>query len=75
MAWSLNPPKVWLPLRGGPLAAVQTGDRIRLSVSERRLDLLVPSEELERRPRPRLGAVALTCPTFQEDIVLRIRKK
>jgi dihydroxy-acid dehydratase len=38
---------------GGPLAAVQTGDRIRVSVSERRLDLLVPPEELERRPRPR----------------------
>ena len=36
---------------GGPLAAVQTGDRIRLSVSERRLDLLVSPEELERRPR------------------------
>jgi dihydroxy-acid dehydratase len=37
---------------GGPLGAVRTGDRIRLSVAERRLDLLVPPEELERRPRP-----------------------
>lgn len=34
---------------GGPLALVQTGDRIRLSVSRRELALLVSDEELERR--------------------------
>jgi dihydroxy-acid dehydratase len=34
---------------GGPLALVQTGDQIRLSVRERRLDLLVEQTELERR--------------------------
>ncbi|HEV8032491.1 MAG TPA: IlvD/Edd family dehydratase [Stellaceae bacterium] len=34
---------------GGPLAKVRNGDRIRLSVRMRRLDLLVPSEELARR--------------------------
>lgn len=34
---------------GGPLALVQTGDRIRLSSSARRIDLLVTDEELERR--------------------------
>jgi dihydroxy-acid dehydratase len=34
---------------GGPLALVRTGDRIRLSVRERRLDLLVEAGELERR--------------------------
>jgi dihydroxy-acid dehydratase len=34
---------------GGPLALVQTGDRIRLSVRERRLDLLIEERELERR--------------------------
>ncbi|MFW5680031.1 MAG: dihydroxy-acid dehydratase [Pseudomonadota bacterium] len=34
---------------GGPLALVQTGDRIRLSVEARRLDLLVDAAELERR--------------------------
>jgi dihydroxyacid dehydratase/phosphogluconate dehydratase len=34
---------------GGPLAKVKNGDRIRLSVAERRLDLLVESEELARR--------------------------
>jgi dihydroxy-acid dehydratase len=34
---------------GGALAYVKTGDRIRLSVRERRLDLLVDAAELERR--------------------------
>jgi dihydroxy-acid dehydratase len=34
---------------GGPLAAVRTGDRIRLSVKERRIDLLVDEAEIERR--------------------------
>src|ERR1700676_2991827 len=34
---------------GGPLAVVQTGDRIRLSVRERRLDLLVETDEFEHR--------------------------
>ena len=35
---------------GGPLAKVRNGDHIRLSVAERRLDLLVTPEELARRP-------------------------
>lgn len=34
---------------GGPLALVRNGDRIRLSVAERRLELLVDYAELERR--------------------------
>jgi dihydroxy-acid dehydratase len=34
---------------GGPLALVQTGDQIRLSVADGRLDLLVESDELDRR--------------------------
>jgi dihydroxy-acid dehydratase len=34
---------------GGPLALVQEGDRIRLDVEERVLDLLVDDEELARR--------------------------
>jgi len=45
---------------GGPLALVKNGDRIRLSVSERKLELLVDEAELARRRaahRPRaLGA-------------------
>lgn len=36
---------------GGPLALVQTGDEILLDVPERRLELLVPPDELERRAR------------------------
>ena len=34
---------------GGPLALVENGDRIRMSVTERRLDLLVDDAELARR--------------------------
>jgi len=34
---------------GGPLALVRNGDRVRLSVKERRLDLLVEERELGRR--------------------------
>lgn len=34
---------------GGPLALVRSGDRIALSVRERRLDLLVDDDELARR--------------------------
>ena len=34
---------------GGPLAIVQTGDRIRLSVAERRLDLLISEAEIRER--------------------------
>jgi dihydroxy-acid dehydratase len=49
---------------GGPLAKVRNGDRIRLSVTERRLDLLVEPEELARRevsppPTPERGYAAL----------------
>ncbi len=44
---------------GGPLAFVANGDRIRLSVSERRLDLLVGEEEMARR---RAGFVAPPLP-------------
>jgi dihydroxy-acid dehydratase len=34
---------------GGPLGLVRNGDRIRLSVSQRRIDLLVEEAELKRR--------------------------
>jgi dihydroxy-acid dehydratase len=34
---------------GGPLALVRNGDRIRLSVKERRIDLLVPADEIAKR--------------------------
>ncbi|MDH4574393.1 IlvD/Edd family dehydratase [Salinicola acroporae] len=45
---------------GGPLALVENGDRIRLSVSERRLELLVDEAELARR-REGWRPVALTA--------------
>ncbi len=34
---------------GGPLAIVQNGDRIRLSVAEKRIDLLVDAAEIKKR--------------------------
>src|SRR5262249_12912722 len=43
---------------GGPLALVQTGDRIRLSVNARRLDLLVEERELARRRSAAFPAAA-----------------
>jgi dihydroxy-acid dehydratase len=51
---------------GGPLAAVRSGDRIRLSVSAKSIDLLVPPDEIARRladhrppPAPERGYAAL----------------
>src|SRR6476659_2313453 len=49
---------------GGPLAKVRNGDRVRLSVKERRIDLLVPPDELARRktapvPTPERGYARL----------------
>jgi dihydroxy-acid dehydratase len=41
---------------GGPLGLVRSGDRIRLSVAERRIDLLVPEEELAARSSLSPGA-------------------
>lgn len=34
---------------GGPIALVREGDRIEIDVAERRLDLLVPEDEISRR--------------------------
>lgn len=36
-------------MEGGPIAVVRNGDRIRISVPDRRVDLLVPEDEVERR--------------------------
>jgi dihydroxyacid dehydratase/phosphogluconate dehydratase len=36
---------------GGPLSLVRDGDEVKLDVEERRLDLLVPDGDLERRTR------------------------
>ena len=58
----LPPPPSPEAAAGGPLALVETGDRVRLSVRDRRLDLLVEDAELARRraawappPVPRRG--------------------
>ena len=51
---------------GGPLAAVRNGDRIRLSVADKRIDLLVSEQEIKQRlaahvppPAPVRGYAAL----------------
>jgi dihydroxy-acid dehydratase len=44
---------------GGPLALVKNGDRIRLSVRERKIDLLVSDEELRKRKASWKPAVTL----------------
>ena len=36
---------------GGPLGLVRTGDEIRLSVKERRIDVMVSGQDLENRRR------------------------
>ena len=58
---------------GGPLALVRNGDRIRLSVKEHKLDLLVEAKELARRraalpaqaPRAKRGYAKL----YQEHVL------
>ncbi|HEX2760102.1 MAG TPA: dihydroxy-acid dehydratase [Rhizomicrobium sp.] len=51
---------------GGPLAAVRSGDRIRLSVAQKKIELLVSAEEIAKRlvghapmPAPARGYAAL----------------
>jgi dihydroxy-acid dehydratase len=56
---------------GGPLAAVRTGDRIRLSVAQRRLDLLVPASELASRELPRFDAPERGYARLYRDEVLQ----
>jgi dihydroxy-acid dehydratase len=57
---------------GGPLALVRTGDLIRLSVSESRLDLLVDDAELARRraelPAPDPGPATGYGRLFHEHV-------
>ncbi|MFY8115896.1 MAG: dihydroxy-acid dehydratase, partial [Rhabdaerophilum sp.] len=58
---------------GGPLAAVRNGDRIRLSVAEKSIRLLVDDAEIARRlaalpkrPMPARGYQALYARTVQQ---------
>ncbi len=47
-------------MEGGPIAIVQNGDRIKIDIPKRRIDLLLPEEEIQRRlsrwkaPKPKI---------------------
>ena len=59
---------------GGPLALVRNGDRIRLSVKQRRIDVLVPENELSRRRtswKPPVAAPARGYAKLYMDHVLQ----
>jgi dihydroxy-acid dehydratase len=58
---------------GGPLALVHNGDRIRLDVASRRIDLLVDEVELERRRAelPERGVVARGWRRLYAETVLQ----
>jgi dihydroxy-acid dehydratase len=51
---------------GGPLALVQTGDRIRLSVARREIALLVSEAELAAREKARPAAEAAVTRGYQK---------
>ncbi|EDZ98083.1 Dihydroxy-acid dehydratase [Burkholderia sp. H160] len=59
---------------GGPLGLVRNGDRIRLSVANRSLELLVPDEELDRRraalpPRSQAPAKRGYAKLYEQEIL------
>ncbi|HVJ53523.1 MAG TPA: IlvD/Edd family dehydratase [Aliidongia sp.] len=60
---------------GGPLGLVQTGDRIKLDVAARRIELLVDDAELERRraayqpPPPPPGSERGYAKLFQQTVL------
>jgi dihydroxy-acid dehydratase len=59
---------------GGPLALVRSGDRIRLSVKERRIDLAVPQSEMQQRKaawQPPVSAPARGYAKLYMDHVLQ----
>jgi dihydroxy-acid dehydratase len=59
---------------GGPLALARNGDRIRVSVRQRRIDLLVPEAELARRRaqwKPPAGAPSRGYARLYMDHVLQ----
>jgi dihydroxy-acid dehydratase len=47
-------------MEGGPIAAIRNGDRIRIDIPKRSIDLLVSGEEMKRRlslwkpPKPKI---------------------
>ena len=59
---------------GGPLALVRSGDRLRLSVRERRIDLAVPQSEMQKRKaawKPPVSAPARGYAKLYMDHVLQ----
>ena len=70
---------------GGPIAAVEEGDRIRIDIPNRRLDLLVPQEVIEERLKhvvpvykertPSLVKYASLVTSADKGAILRIEKK
>jgi dihydroxy-acid dehydratase len=56
---------------GGPLGAIRSGDRIRISVAERRLDALLTPAELASRKRPGFEAPARGWARLFRDEVLQ----
>jgi dihydroxy-acid dehydratase len=57
---------------GGPIALVRNGDQIRLSVKERRIDLLVDADELARRAtdvRPVTQALRGYAKLYQDHVL------
>ncbi|HWR58417.1 MAG TPA: dihydroxy-acid dehydratase [Thermodesulfovibrionales bacterium] len=47
-------------MEGGPIAVIRNGDRIKIDIPKRKVDLLVPAEEIEKRlakwkpPKPKI---------------------
>jgi dihydroxy-acid dehydratase len=59
---------------GGPLALARSGDKIRLSVRERKIDLLLSADEIQRRKaswRPPLAPPARGYAKLYMDHVLQ----
>jgi dihydroxy-acid dehydratase len=57
---------------GGPLALARGGDRVRLSVAKRRIDLLVNDDELARRRaalKPRTKPVRGYARLYAESVL------
>ena len=57
---------------GGPLGLARTGDRIRLSVKQRRVDLVVDDAELKRRAaasKPPLARWSAAMRLYSQEIL------
>ena len=55
---------------GGPIAAVQDGDRITIDVRSRRIDVDLPDEEIERR----VSAYEAPEPAYRNGVLAKYAK-